>query len=120
MKFLIDENITPDLVSIFRDEGLTAFHINELKSHSKQRVLDDQLRRLAIQKGYIIVTKDDDFVSSFVSRKVPEKMVFLYGLNSKDVLLSRVGYVIGKLSSWLKIHDFIEIRTDNIRFPFSQ
>ena len=119
MKFIIDENLSPQVSAIFRTHGLDAYHINEMKAHQKQRVIDDQLRRLSIQKGYIIVTKDDDFVKSFVSRKVPEKMVFIYGLNEKEPLLSRIKEVAPQLSALLETHDFIEVNENEIRFPFS-
>ena len=119
MKFLIDENITPELATIFNERNLSAFHINDLKSKKTQRVSDDQLRRLAIQKEYIIVTKDDDFVKSFVSRKVPEKMIFLYELNNKNVLLERMKQIINLLPDWIQNHDFIEVKRKEVRFPFS-
>ena len=119
MKFIIDENLTPEIAVLFREYGLNAYHVNEMKSHNKQRVIDDQLRRLSIQKGYVIVTKDDDFVSSFVSRKVPEKMVFIFGLDKKGSLLSRMKEVILQLSSLIETHDFIEINEQEIRFPLS-
>ena len=118
MKFLIDENITPDVVPIFKDCGLAAYHINELKSHKDQRVVDDQLRRLSIQKGYIIVTKDDDFVGSFVNRKVPDKVVFLYGMQSKELVLERIRELVPRLKKWIEDHDFIEITETTVRFPF--
>ena len=119
MKFIIDENLSPELTSIFSDAGLEAYHINEMKAHSKQRILDDQLRRLTIQKGYIIVTKDDDFVKSYVSRKVPEKLIFIYGLNKKESLLKRMQEVVSQLKELVLIHDFIEINTVEVRFPLS-
>ncbi|WP_420318799.1 DUF5615 family PIN-like protein [Ekhidna sp.] len=119
MKFIIDENISPQVADIFRSHGLQAFHINEMKSHKNQRVVDDQLRRLTIQKGYIIVTKDDDFVKSYVSRKVPEKLVFIYGINEKEPLLARMQEVVPQLSALLETHDFIEIKPNEIRLPFS-
>jgi predicted nuclease of predicted toxin-antitoxin system len=119
MKFIIDENLPPILCSLFRAANLEAYHVNEMKARQKQRVADDQLRRLAIQKNYVIVTKDDDFVKSFVSRKVPEKVVFIYGINEKESLLSRLKEVIPLLSYFLKSHDFIEVNEREIRFPFS-
>ena len=119
MKFIIDENISPQVAAIFRSFGLSATHINEMKSNKKQRVVDDQLRRLAIQKGYIIVTKDDDFVKSYVSRKVPEKLVYIYGINEKEPLLSRMKEVAPQISSLLETHDFIEVNDREVRFPFS-
>ncbi|WP_425391351.1 DUF5615 family PIN-like protein [Ekhidna sp.] len=119
MKFIIDENISPQVAIIFRSCGLQAFHINEMKSHKNQRVVDDQLRRLAIQKGYVNVTKDDDFVKSYVSRKVPEQMIFIYGINEKEPLLTRMEEVAPQLSTLLESHDFIEVNDREIRFPFS-
>ena len=117
--FIIDENITPDLVDVFKSAGLKAYHVNELKSHQNQRVIDDQLRRLSIQKGYVLITKDDDFVKSFVHRKVPEKMVFLYGLDDKQMLIQRLGQMIPQLSDYLSANDFVEINRKEIKFPFS-
>ena len=119
MKFVVDENLTPDLAALFRKEGLDAYHINEMKSHKKQRVVDDQLRRLSIQKGYVIITKDDDFVKSYVSRKVPDKMIFIHGSNEKESLLTRMKEVAPHLSTLLETHDFIEVNNKEIRFPFS-
>ncbi|WP_420578499.1 DUF5615 family PIN-like protein [Ekhidna sp.] len=118
-KFIIDENLTPALAVLFRGAGLNAHHVNEMKAQKKQRVIDDQLRWLAIQKGYVIVTKDDDFVKSYVSRKVPEKLVYIHGLNEKEPLLSRMKEVAPLLIDLLKSHDFIEVNEEEIKFPFS-
>jgi len=119
LKFLIDENISPDVVDIFKEQGLSAYHINDIKAHKKQRVVDDQIRRLALRNEYIIVTKDDDFVRSFVSRKVPEKLVFLYGLDSKALLLDRLEQIVHDLKTSIETHDFIEVTKSSIKFPFS-
>lgn len=119
VKFIIDENITPELCSIFRAAALLAHHVNALKSHSKQQIKDDQIRHLSLFKGYIVVTKDDDFVKSFVSRKVPEKVVFLHGLDKKKDLLSCMQAHVASLPSLLKQHDFIEVNASGIRLPFS-
>ncbi|MEQ8906536.1 DUF5615 family PIN-like protein [Ekhidna sp.] len=119
MKFIIDENLPPDLAIAFRNAGLNGYHVNEIKARQKHRVKDDQLRRLTIQKGYVIVTKDDDFVKSYVSRKVPDRMIFVYGLEKKESLLARMKEVIPKISSMLETYDFIEINETGIRFPFA-
>ncbi len=118
MKFIIDENLTPELAEMFRSFGLNAAHVNEMKINQKQRVLDDQLRRLAIQKGYVIVTKDDDFVKSYVSREVPERMVFIHGMESKNLLLTRMKEVIPQLWELLQSYNFIEVNALEIKFPF--
>lgn len=118
-KFIIDENISPEIATLFKQAGLEAYHVNELKGHQKQRITDDQLRRLTLQKGYIIVTKDDDFVKSYVSREVPEKLIFLHGLDNKESLIKRMATVIPKIIQLIEEHNFIEINENEIRFPFS-
>lgn len=117
--FIIDENLSPEVAEVFREQGLNAYHVNQLKSHSKQRVIDDQLRSLSIQKGYVIITKDDDFVHSYVNRKVPEKLVFVYGLEKKESLIARLQALAIRLPDLLVSHDFIEITQDKVNFPFS-
>jgi len=119
LTLILDENLTPDLVAIFQKSGLKAYHVNQLKSHAKQRIIDDQLRRLTIQKGYILITKDDDFVRSYVSRKVPNKMVFLHGLDTKEELIRRVTQIAPQLARLIEHYDFIEVNSDTIKFPFS-
>ncbi|MEP0985280.1 DUF5615 family PIN-like protein [Ekhidna sp.] len=119
MRFIVDENLPPELAIDLRENGITAHHVNEMKSNQKQRITDDQLRRLTIRKGYVIITKDDDFVKSYVSRKIPEQMVFIYGLEKKESLLKRMKEVIPQLLDLLTIHDFIEIKEDEMKFPFS-
>ena len=119
MKFVIDENLSPEVAEIFRKEGVTAYHINQMKSRKGQRVIDDQIRRLSLDKDYIVVTKDDDFVKSYVDRKVPDKMVFVFGMDNKAELLSRLKKCVPESLPLLKVHDFIEITKDEIRTPFS-
>ena len=119
MVFIVDENISPEAVPILTKTGLVAYHVNHLKASPSQRIVDDQLRRLTIRKGAIIITKDDDFVKSFVDRKVPEKMVYLYGSQSKSQDLDQIRSVAPQLLHFLMKHDFIEVRPDEIRFPFS-
>lgn len=117
--FIIDENITPDAVGIFKEAGLIAHHVNELKRHSRQRITDDQIRKLNLQKGYVLVTKDDDFVHSFVNRKVPDKLIFLYGMDSKDILITRLSSLVAKVPDLISQHDFIEVNPGEVKFPFS-
>lgn len=119
MKYIIDENLPPELAIMFRNYDLVAFHINEMKAHSKHRVTDDQIRRVSLRNGSVIVTRDDDFVKSFVSRKVPEKLIYLYGFDRKETLMVRIEEVVSQLEKWIANHDFVEINPKEVRFPFS-
>lgn len=119
MRFLIDENLSPELITVFEAHGLKAHHVNQMKGHKKQRIRDDQLRRLTINSDYVIVTKDDDFVKSFVDRKVPEKVVFIFGLENKSELLHKMDMYMDELKSLIQTQDFLEINAEKIRTPFA-
>lgn len=119
ISYLIDENLSPELIEIFKEQGLNAYHVNHIKRHKNQRVKDDQLRRITLNKRVIIVTKDDDFVKSFVARKVPEKLIFLFGMDKKKELLERMVFCVPMLRELMEKHDFIEINAEEIKTPFS-
>ena len=119
MVFIVDENISPEAVVFLKAHGLEAYHVNSLKSNPKQRIVDDQLRRLTIQKGYILITKDDDFVKSYVDRKVPHQLVFIHGGVDKNHDLESIKKLAPSLESYLNMHDFIEAGPKGIKFPFS-
>lgn len=59
MKLLVDENLSPRLAAWLRREGLEGLHVREV---SLQRTLDTVIRNTMGATGWIIVTKDDDFV----------------------------------------------------------
>lgn len=120
MNYLIDENITPELCTIFEKNDLIAHHINSFKSNKNHRIIDDQIRRLSLKKGYVVVTKDDDFVKSYVDRKVPEKMVYLYDLSDKRLMLERFEATILLINRLIISHDFIEVNRTELRLPFSE
>lgn len=119
ISYLIDENLSPELIEIFKKQGLHAYHVNHIKRHKNQRVKDDQLRRITLNKKVVIVTKDDDFVKSFVARKVPEKLIFIFGMDKKKELLERMVFCVPMLRELMEKHDFIEINADEIKTPFS-
>ena len=118
MKFLIDENLPIELVDIFKDSGKRVFHINQIKRDGKERVPDSTLRKYAIYRDYVIVTKDFDFVDSWRSRKVPEKIVFVHHQGSKTELINLFEKYIEEIYGLLGKYDFLEISKKGIRLPF--
>lgn len=118
MNFLIDENLTPELIKVFENQGFKASHINLLKQHKKQQVKDDQIRGLLLRKDYILITRDDDFVKSYVDRKVPNRMIYLHGLASREEVIQRFKEVFNDLIKLLEMHDFIEMSRNKLTFAF--
>ncbi|MEM9895649.1 MAG: DUF5615 family PIN-like protein [Bacteroidota bacterium] len=117
--FLVDENITPEVTDLLRQHGYKASHINDLKKYPTQIVKDDQIRRKLLRTDQILITKDDDFVKSYVSRYVPEKLLFLHGLDDKKELIATISKVAHLLNELFQEHEFIELNASGPRFPFS-
>lgn len=88
-KFLVDENLTPDLKLVLERHGHFATHINDVKKGLP--IKDDKIRSFLLKyPDWVLMTKDDDFVKSYVSRKVPSRLIYIYGLDVKTELLAIV------------------------------
>jgi predicted nuclease of predicted toxin-antitoxin system len=117
-KFIVDENISPMIRDLLRDHGFEAYHVNDMKVAENQKIPDDHLRKLALYKGYVVITRDDDFVKSYVDRKVPDKMIYVFDLDCKAQLIKRFNETLDTLQQWLTTYDFIELNPAEIRTPF--
>jgi predicted nuclease of predicted toxin-antitoxin system len=74
------------------------------------RTSDADIIGIADQEGRIVVTKDDDFVNSFLVRHQPQKLLLISTANIRnaelDALLSAN---FATIESLFADHDFIEI-----------
>ncbi|MFY0686365.1 MAG: DUF5615 family PIN-like protein [Cyclobacteriaceae bacterium] len=115
MKFLIDENLPPEIPRLFLERGYYAVHINDLKTSSITKISDDRIRHFSLFKNYVVVTKDDDFVKSYVSRRVPEKVVFIYHSGIKKELIEIVHKHLDKAIELIRASDFVELNEQGAR-----
>ena len=58
MKFLIDNNLSPQLAVLLRNQNLDVIHVKEI---GKQSSVDVEIFELAYQEQRIIITADTDF-----------------------------------------------------------
>ncbi len=74
MKLLFDENLSPDLVGLVRDEYPGSTHVRDLglRGASDRRIWDH-----ARDNGFVIVSKDDDFRQRSLLEGAPPKVVWL-------------------------------------------
>lgn len=114
---VIDENLPGALASLF-EGSISSRHVNDLKKHGQQRVTDDQLRKLSLDQSIILITKDDDFVRSWVSRKVPPKVIFVYFEGKKEALLALLETYAELIMTLIEEYDFIEVSEKGLRLPF--
>jgi predicted nuclease of predicted toxin-antitoxin system len=108
MKFLIDAQLPRRLAHQLSSAGYDAIHTLDLPNGN--RTSDADIIGIADQEGRIVVTKDDDFVNSFLVRHQPQKLLLISTGNIRnaelDALLSAN---FATIESLFADHDFIEI-----------
>lgn len=82
MKFLIDAQLPQRLGKQLEQAGLEAIHTLDLPLGN--RTSDTAINELSINKHYIVVTKDLDFVDSFHLHKKPWKLLLIATGNIKN------------------------------------
>ena len=64
MRFLIDEQLPALLAEVLISKGYEAVHITTLGSD--ERVLDSAIIQRSVDEDYVVITKDVDFLNSFL------------------------------------------------------
>jgi predicted nuclease of predicted toxin-antitoxin system len=75
MNFVCDVHIPLKLVTLLKNSGFTAIHVNQLPN--KWNTSDTEICKFADQGNYIVITKDADFRNSFFVNKTPKKLINL-------------------------------------------
>jgi predicted nuclease of predicted toxin-antitoxin system len=75
MRFLIDAQLPRRLVAQLRQAGHDAIHTLDLPEGN--RTTDRIINELSIKEHYIVVTKDSDFVESFLLTREPWKLLLI-------------------------------------------
>jgi len=113
MKFLIDAQLPRRLAIQLQQAGLEATHTLELPD--RNRTTDQALINLSLANQSVLVTKDSDFVESFLLKKEPWKLMLVSTGNiGNSELLSLFERNIKQVIEHLKSFDFIEINRISI------
>jgi predicted nuclease of predicted toxin-antitoxin system len=75
MKFLVDAQLPRRLVHLLREAGFEAIHTLDLPLGN--RTPDAAINELSIREEYVVVTKDADFVNSFLLNRKPYKLLLV-------------------------------------------
>ena len=82
MKFIVDAQLPYGIALFLREKGFDAIHTNDLPD--KERTKDNQIRSIATTENRIVITKDYDFIDSYILRKIPEKLLIVTTGNIKN------------------------------------
>ena len=108
MKFLIDAQLPRRLAVQLQQAGFEATHTLDLTDGN--RTTDHRLIALSLTERAVVITKDSDFVQSFLLRREPWKLLLVSTGNiNNDQLLSLFRVNMDQLAHALGTFDFIEL-----------
>ena len=113
MKFLIDAQLPRRLALELSAAGHEAIHTLDLPQGN--RTSDEDILSHAAQESRIVITKDSDFVTSFLLRRLPPKLLLISTGNiSNDRLSELLRANLSQLESVLTENDFVELSSTAI------
>jgi predicted nuclease of predicted toxin-antitoxin system len=113
MKFLIDAQLPKRLVAELKQAGFEATHTLELPQGNK--TTDQALIALSITSQSVLVTKDSDFVQSFLLKREPWKLLLVSTGNiNNDELIKLFLLNITQIEDAFRSLDFVELNRTNL------
>ncbi len=82
MKFLIDEQLPPLLVDWLQEKGYDTIHATALATGD--RITDHYICQRSIDEQRVVITKDEDFLTTYLLKKQPYKLIYLTVGNIKN------------------------------------
>ncbi len=115
MKFLIDAQLPRRLAGRLREVGFDAIHTLDLPLAN--RTPDAIINEVSVNEQRVVVTKDSDFVDTFVLRGKTWKLLLVSTGNIRnDELETLLLANVEKITEGFGIFDFIEVNRANVIF----
>ncbi len=113
MKFLVDAQLPIRLARLLQEAGYDTIHTRELPLQNATP--DSIINSLSIQQERVVITKDSDFVDSFLIQQQPYKLLLVTTGNIKNsdleiLLAANLPLIIDLLSQ----HHYIELNRDSV------
>ena len=108
MKFIVDAQLQLRLARDLAAAGHDVRHTLDLPLGN--RTTDGDIAKLAATEGRVVVTKDSDFVTTFLLHGSPPKLLLISTGNiSNDALSRLVTANLTTLETAFALHNFIEL-----------
>ena len=113
MKFLIDAQLPRRLVNVFQEAGYEAIHTLDLPE--KNTTQDIEINRISMEQDYIVVTKDKDFLNSFLLVNEPKKLLLVTTGNIRNSdLINLFQNNLVEIIELFEQYDLVEMNRNNI------
>jgi predicted nuclease of predicted toxin-antitoxin system len=108
MNFLIDAQLPRRLASLLTAAGHDAVHTLDLPNAN--RTTDTEINAISIRDQRVVITKDNDFVDSFLVSQLPYKLLLIStgNISNKD-LEALFTPAIPTIVSTFQSHDYAEL-----------
>ncbi|MGH7989769.1 MAG: DUF5615 family PIN-like protein [Limisphaerales bacterium] len=113
MKFIVDAQLPRRLALELAASGHDAVHTLDLTLGN--RTPDGEIVVMAIRENRVVVTKDNDFVTSFLLRGTPPKLLLISTGNISNEMLSKLlAANLTALENAFAKYDFVELSGSTI------
>jgi predicted nuclease of predicted toxin-antitoxin system len=113
MKFIVDAQLPRRLAIFLQNSGYDAIHTLDLPQQNK--TADSSINALSIAEERVVITKDADFIDSFLTIKQPYKLVLVSTGNIKNSDLEAIFIAsLSQIVDLLTQYDYIEVDRNNI------
>jgi predicted nuclease of predicted toxin-antitoxin system len=113
VKFLIDAQLPRSLSDFFKSEGYDSIHTIELPKANDTH--DNEILKICLHENRIVVSKDADFLQSFLVNKSPEKLILVKTGNIRnEELIALFKLNLEYICLSIKENDLIEINKTDI------
>ena len=108
MRFIIDAQLPLSLSVFLKSKGHDSIHTLDLPN--KNRTKDHFVTGISIRENRIVVTKDNDFLESYLINSLPKKLILVRTGNvSNTDLIAIFKQHIEKISYLMEVNSLIEI-----------
>lgn len=113
MKFLVDAQLPKRLARLLQDQGYDAIHTQDLSLGNATP--DADINLLSLEEERIVITKDADFVQSFLLEQKPYKLLLVATGNIKNADLENLlRKNLNQLVEAFENHSYLELGRDAI------
>ncbi|MBC7571454.1 MAG: DUF5615 family PIN-like protein [Spirosoma sp.] len=117
MKFLVDEQLPVLLAEWLQSKGYDAVHVSSLLANV--RIPDSYICERSMAEDRIVVTKDSDFLNSYLLRQQPYKLLYVTTGNLRNrPMLDLFRTSFGQLIAAFETAEVIELNQQTMRVWF--
>ena len=113
MRFIVDAQLPKRLSQLIQEEGYDCLHTQDLLKGNATS--DTDINTLSIKEKRVVITKDADFIQSFLLQQKPYKLLLIATGNIKNAELETLfKRNLKQVATLLETHSYIELGRDAI------